>query len=141
MEERMTETMKGDPNRPLHLTPEIVDSLIDRLAIGERLPLICQEVTMPTIETLYSWVKEDKEFAELYERVISFHVHRMYEEMIEIADDTSGDWIYSIGRDGSVRRKFDRESLRRAEFRISELQRYVDWLLKTGPVRLRTLGN
>ena len=63
----MTEIMNGDPNRTLHLTPEIVDSLIDRLANGERLPWICQDVTMPTIETIYSWVKEDKEFAELYE--------------------------------------------------------------------------
>jgi len=67
MEDQMTEIMNGDPNRPLRLTPEIVDLLIDRLGNGEQLSLICQEVAMPTIETIYSWVKEDKEFAELYE--------------------------------------------------------------------------
>ena len=96
---------------------------------------------MPTIETIYSWVKEDKEFAGLYELAISHHVYLMYDRMIEIADDASGDWIYSIGGDGSVCREFNREALEMAEFRISELQRYVDWLLETGPVRLRPLVN
>jgi len=58
----------------------------------------------------------EPKFAKRYKQVTNFQVDRVYDEIFGIVEDASGDWIYNIGRDGTVRRKFNRESLRSAEF-------------------------
>ena len=133
----MTKAMDRSRNRPLQLTQEIAEEIFDRLAEGEMLFQICADVTMPTRETLHSWVREDKEFAGLYAIAMKCHVQIIFKDILDIADDTSEDWIYSVGRrDGTIRCTFNHSALRRAELRISERWRYVDELFATEPVRL-----
>jgi len=75
-------------------TQEAADEICRRLAEGETLRQICKDQHLPGESTVRNWVTDDREgFAAHYARAREAGYQRMADEIIEISDDGSNDWM------------------------------------------------
>lgn len=93
--------------------PDIFDQMLDRIANGESVRQICASEGMPSLDTFYRWLREDAEKAERYARAKEQQADYYAEEIIEICDDASNDWME---RDG--KQMLDAEHVARSRLRI-----------------------
>lgn len=86
----MTEETRG---RPTVYTNELIENICQRLADGESLNSITKEADMPSRNTLYRWLKEERYalFRDKYESARLEQADKFFEQIIEIADDDSLD--------------------------------------------------
>ena len=76
----------------------IGDEIVLRLANGQSLHSICKLDHMPHISTIYDWIAKEPSFAEHYGRARESAAHTLFDQMIDIADDSSRDLL----EDGSA---------------------------------------
>jgi hypothetical protein len=103
-------------------SPEVARTICDRLVEGESLRAICNDAGMPGRATVFRWIARHKEFRDWYTLAREFQTEDLVDEMIEIADDTSGDWVEKIGADGRAVMVVDHENIARARLRIKALE-------------------
>lgn len=92
----------------------IKKEVINRISNGESLLNICRDDKMPCRDTIFEWLSRDKEFSDKYERAREIRADRIFDEILEIADDSSGD--YFNGDDGGM--VLNREAIERAKLKI-----------------------
>ena len=80
---------------------------------------------MPARSTIFGWLEEHQEFAKRYSLARRIQIEDLLEEILEIADDSSNDWIERQGPDGKKYRVFNRDALRRSKLRIGARE----WLI------------
>ncbi len=69
---------------------KIAKEICTRLAAGESLRSICKEEAMPAASTVCLWVLDDVNgFSEQYARARNIQAELMFEEILDIADDTT----------------------------------------------------
>lgn len=112
---------KRPPGRPTVMTPATVDAILARLMAGETLRSICRDPAMPARDTVYRWILEDKEFSDRYMRARECGLDSMFDEALEIADDSSQDEI--VDEEGRVR--LNSEFVRRSRLRIDTRKWYL----------------
>lgn len=79
--------------RPSDYTPEMASILCERISKGDSLRAICREDEMPGQSTVFQWLAANKEFAEQYARAREAQADFYAEEIIEISDDGTNDWM------------------------------------------------
>lgn len=80
------------PGRPTRYRRKIANEILSRLAAGESLRSICRDESMPPASTVRGWVVDDRDgFAERYARAYELKVEHWADEIVEIADNGSGD--------------------------------------------------
>jgi hypothetical protein len=104
-------TTKPTRRRRHDYSPEIADLICDRIAEGASLRQICQDATMPAKSTIFVWLEEHEDFARLYSLARQLQIEDLVDEILEIADDSSNDWIDREGPDGSKYRVFNPDSI------------------------------
>ncbi len=115
---------KGDERRPKgrpsSYTPEMGDQICERLAAGESLRAICKDPEMPAERSVYYWLSDEgqKAFLQRYARAREAQTEAMAEEILEIADDATNDWMDRQNKDGSISRVVDQENIQRARLRV-----------------------
>jgi hypothetical protein len=88
--------------RPSDYSADIAMRICERLVAGERLGTICADAGMPAKATVYGWLTRNQEFRRLYALA-----RDLADEILEIADDSTDDWIEYRGKDGKTRRVFN----------------------------------
>ena len=73
---------------------------------------------MPARSTIFGWLKRHEEFAREYTLARQIQIQDLMDEILEIADDSSNDWIEREGPDGKKYRVFNRDSIRQSKLRI-----------------------
>jgi hypothetical protein len=73
--------LRGRTGRPSGYGPEIADAILERLVVGEGLEAVCRDPAMPSVGTVYGWLRRYPEFLESY-RAIKAGVA---EAMVELA--------------------------------------------------------
>jgi hypothetical protein len=111
-------TTKRTRRRRHDYSPEIADLICDRIAGGASLRQICQDTTMPARSTIFVWLEEHEDFARSYALARQIQIEDLMDEILEIADDSSNDWIDREGPDGKKYRVFNPDSIRRSKLRI-----------------------
>lgn len=87
-------TAGAKTGRPTLYTEEAADEICKRLADGETLKGICRDDHLPAEATVRLWAEEDREgFAERYARARMIGYYAMADELLEIADDGTNDWM------------------------------------------------
>ena len=82
------------PRRRRHdYSPEIADLICDRIVEGASLRQICQDPNMPARATIFVWLEEHEDFARSYTLARQIQIEDLMDEILEIADDSSNDWI------------------------------------------------
>ena len=108
--------------RPSHYSAEIADTICNRLAGGESLRAICADAGMPDRATVSRWLAHYEEFRGLYGFAREWQAECLVDKILEIARDSSRDYVKKIGVDGKVTWVVDREHIARCGLRISALK-------------------
>lgn len=77
--------------RMTEYSPEIASGICEWVAEGKSIREICRAEEMPVMSTIFKWLSEQKSFSEQYARAKEVQAEGFAEELIEIADDISGD--------------------------------------------------
>lgn len=88
--------------RPSGYSDELGATICERIAGGESVRGICGDDAMPTQSMLFRWLANNKGFREQYAHAREAQMEAMAEEILEIADDTSGDTKVVERESGSV---------------------------------------
>jgi hypothetical protein len=77
--------------------PILADEILERLADGDSLASICCEQGMPNERSVRRWARNQGDFGARYAAARRLGYEKRADEMLEIADDSSADWIESDG--------------------------------------------
>jgi hypothetical protein len=108
--------------RPSDYSAEIADTICNRLAGGESLRAICADDGMPDRATVSRWLARYEEFRGLYWFARECQAECLVDEILEIARDSSRDYVKKVGVDGKVTWVADREHIVRCGLRIDTLK-------------------
>lgn len=107
-------------------TTELAAEICDRLAGGESLRAICEADGMPKAETVRRWVLDDVEgFSGPYTRAREIQAETMADDLLDIADNGSNDWMERTNKKGEIEKVLDREHVTRSALRLETRQ----WLM------------
>ena len=82
----------AERGRPSIYTPKIAAEICRRMEAGESLRSICRSKDMPDEATVRLWARENREgFYPQYARAMETRMEGLADEILEIADDKSGD--------------------------------------------------
>ena len=96
----MTKAAKSNRKRgrPSRYTQALADEICRRLANGESLRSICRDEAYPSEAAVRGWVVDDHEdFAAQYARARDIGLDVMADEILEISDDGSNDYMERQG--------------------------------------------
>jgi hypothetical protein len=109
--------------RPTDYSEELTDAICERIAEGESLRTICTDDGMPNKATVFRWLAKHDEFATKYAHARDVQADLLVDEMTDIADDGSNDWMERKDDDGNnIGWRENGEALRRSALRISTRQ-------------------
>jgi len=104
--------------RPSDYSIETTTAICVRLGLGESLREICQEEEMPDKSTVMRWLATHAEFRDQYASAREAQADYYAEEIIEISDDGSNDWMERQRNDGSIEEVENKEVLNRSRLRV-----------------------
>lgn len=111
--------------RPSEFNQQIADKICIELASGMSLREIASAEDMPGQSTIYQWLQRHAEFAEQYARAREAQAEHWADEILEIADDGSNDWMERQNRDGSTYEAVNAEHINRSRLRVDSRK----WLM------------
>jgi hypothetical protein len=101
--------------------PAVGNEILERLADGDSLASICRDEGMPDERSVRRWARNHGDFADHYAAARRLGYEKRADELLEIADDSSADWIDT----GNGNRVFDSVHVNRARLMIDTRK----WLL------------
>jgi hypothetical protein len=109
--------MADGPGRPTKYSQKLADLICERLAEGESVRTVCKAEDMPAPSSVFKWLREVEGFSEQYARAKQEAADAMAEELLDIADDGSNDWMEVQHGDSSFW-KTNGEALQRSRLRV-----------------------
>ena len=113
--------------RPSSFTQETADLICERIAAGESLRAITLDEDMPGKATVFRWLRSNVSFRDQYARAKEFQAESFAEELMDIADDGTNDWMQVFSKQDpgkAVGWIENGEALRRSALRV-ETRKWV----------------
>jgi len=88
---RKAKRRRPQRGRPSDYTAAFAAEICARIASGKSLRTICKAKDMPTCSTVFCWLAKHPDFAEQYGYAMEQRAHAIFEEVLEIADNSSRD--------------------------------------------------
>lgn len=107
--------------RPSSYTSEMGDAICERLADGDSLRTICAAEEMPSKSTVFRWLADETNtaFRDQYALAREAQADAMVDDMLDIADDGSNDWMERKNADGeNIGWTENGEAMRRSTLRV-----------------------
>lgn len=106
-------------SRPSDYTEELALAICERIADGESLRSICLDDAMPAKSSVFKWLREHEAFSDHYARAREAQADSLADEMLDIADDGSNDWMERKDRQGkSIGWEENGEAIGRSRLRL-----------------------
>lgn len=106
-------------SRPSDYNQELADKICGQLAEGISLRTVCLAEDMPDKSTVFRWLRTHKEFCDQYARAKEEAADAIVEEMLDIADDGTNDWMEYHSKEGeSLGWKENGEAISRSRLRV-----------------------
>jgi len=109
---------KSNAGRPTTYTQEIADRICEELSLGYSIRTVCKPDGMPAISTFFKWLREHEEFSKQYARAKQESADAMAEDILDIADDGTNDWMERQGKNGETFEVVNTEVLQRSRLRV-----------------------
>lgn len=109
-----TKTPKKN-GRPTKYSDRLADRICQKIAEGYSVRSICKEKDMVSMQTLFRWLRENDKFREQYVRACEERSYAQAEEIIDIADNATNDYMEKLEGDGYI---FNSENVQRSRLRI-----------------------
>lgn len=121
------ETKRG---RPSDYTEELAETICLRLAEGESLRSVCRDDDMPSKQAVLRWLARNESFRAQYVRAKEEGAEAIAEELFDIADDGSNDWMEKLDKDGEViGYQLNGEHVQRSKLRIDTRKWYLSKIM------------
>jgi hypothetical protein len=104
--------------RPSDYSAEMADTICERIADGESLRAICRDDKMPSTAAVCRWLAQHQSFREQYAHARETQADALFDEMLDIADDGSNDWMERNGKNGERGWVENGEALQRSRLRV-----------------------
>jgi len=120
--------------RPTILDDDLADTICRRLAHGESLRSICRDDAMPDISTVLEWVVNSKneaqeKFSKQYAKAREAQAEYLADEINDIADDGSNDWIERETEKRNIVEQVNGEVVARSRLRVDTRKWYLSKVL------------
>ena len=109
-----TKTPKKN-GRPTKYSDKLADRICQKIAEGYSVRSICKEKDMVSMQTLFRWLREKDKFREQYAHSCEERSYAQAEEIIDIADNATNDYMEKLEGDGYI---FNSENVQRSRLRI-----------------------
>lgn len=96
----------------------LLNAICKRISEGEALRNILKDKSMPDSNTFYKWIKEDEDKNEQYARACEERQDLIFEEMFDIADDGTNDWMEKKKQGEVIGWELNGEHVQRSKVRI-----------------------
>lgn len=103
--------------RPSTYNTKVIGIICARLAKGESLRKICLDDDMPDLSSIFKWLAEHPEFSQQYARAREEQAETLADEIIDIADDGSNDWM-EINDPDNPGYRVNGEAINRSKLRV-----------------------
>ena len=130
MAKKPKNTPKKPPGRPPVFDQDLADKVCEQIATTSKsLKTICEQPGMPTVIMVMRWIREDRQgFRQQYARAKQEQADMLVEEMIEIADDGTNDYM-TITKGQETYNVEDKEVTNRSKLRV-ETRKWIASKLK-----------
>jgi len=85
--------MTNPVGRPSDYTQELADDLCRQFALGHSMRKVCVNEDMPAMTTIFRWLRTKEEFKQQYETAKDEAADLMVEEINDIADNSTNDYM------------------------------------------------
>jgi len=103
--------------RPSNYSDKLADAICEDIVLGLSIREIAAKDNRPSEATIWRWVATNAEFQDRYTRAKEGQAERFAEELIEIADDGTNDWMLrNQGEETIV--VADHEHIQRSRLRV-----------------------
>ena len=100
-------------------TAKTADAICSRMIEGESLQQICRDKGMPSRQAVLKWLNQRPDFVAQYARAREALIDYMGDEILDIADDASNDWMERLGEDEKSRGwRENGEAINRSRLRV-----------------------
>lgn len=106
----------------MEYSQELADAVCELISTGESIRAICKAENMPAMSSIFKWLSIHPEFAEQYARAKEIQTEKIADELIEIADDESGDVSGELKMPNSVAVQRARLKVDTRKWLLSKLQ-------------------
>lgn len=93
--------------RPTVYTQELSDRICELLALGNSMRKVAEMEDMPSMSTMFKWLRENDQFSQQYAKAKEESADAMAEDLLYIADTPVMGEVKTIKPDGSVEIKQD----------------------------------
>jgi hypothetical protein len=107
------------------LDQSVLDDICLRTFEGESMRSICRDPAMPSRSRVFKELVENPAFADQYARAREGLYQSWAEEILEISDDSTTDYVTKVGRNGHEYEAVDQEHIQRSRLRVDSRK----WLL------------
>lgn len=97
---------------------ETFNSICDKIIEGQSVKSILRQDKMPSSKTFFKWLNEDSEKVNQYARACEQRADMIFDEMLDIADDGSNDFMTKLIGDGIEVEVLNQEHIQRSRLRI-----------------------
>jgi hypothetical protein len=104
--------------RPTDYTQDLADEICSQLSEGKSMHRVCVSDDMPDKRTVFRWLRTNEEFCHQYEAAKAESADFLAEEIIEISDDGTNDWMERERSDGSTYEMVNSEHIQRSRLRV-----------------------
>lgn len=105
--------------RPSKYTNKLADKICKMIAQGQSVRSICSKKDMISMQTFFRWLRENDKFREQYACACEERSYMHAEEIIEIADDATNDYMEQHDEsDELTGYKLNGENIQRSRLRI-----------------------
>lgn len=116
--------------RPSDYTEELAEIICLRLAEGESLRSVCRDDDMPSKQAVLRWLARNEAFRAQYVRAKAEGAEAIAEELFDIADDGTNDWMEKLDKDGeAIGYQLNGEHVQRSKLRIDTRKWYLSKIL------------
>lgn len=106
--------------RPTSYTDEVADEICSELVEGRSLKAICLDEGMPHRATVFRWLADERytSFRDRYARAREAQADAIFDEILDIADDGSNDWMARDQDGDEGDQVLNHEHIQRSRLRI-----------------------
>jgi predicted secreted protein len=113
---------------PVTRSPEVETRIIEGLCDGVPLRELCRQEGMPSWRAVYDWIAADADFASRIAHARDLGYDAIAEDILDIADDGTNDYVQRKRQDGSTDTALDTEHVQRSKLRIeTRLKLLAKW--------------
>lgn len=140
IEQQTTNLDAGKPvgrGRPTDYTDDLAAEFCSRIADGRSMRTVCRADDMPERTTIFRWIAKYPIFCDQYTRACADRAEAFAEDIIDIADDGTNDYmeIKDADGNGTGAYRLNGEAIQRSKLRMEARQWY------NGKVKPKKYGN